>query len=132
MKHLITITLLTLLMSMGVMAEEDGKELYGCEYDFNGEIFKFALQREKDEGGDYFIFIQEYTSVEFILWEEEDILILGSPILNMLKRKQVVYRTIILDKETGKFNLVATAEPRMEEKNGIWALGDGQCEKLVS
>ena len=38
----------------------------------------------------------------------------------------------IVDKETGKFNLVATAEPRMEEKNGIWALGDGQCEKLVN
>ena len=103
MKHLIIITLLTLLMSMGAWAEEDGKEMYGCEYDFNGEIFKFALQREKDEGGYYFIYIQEYKSVEFILWEEEDILILGSPILNMLKRKQVVYRTIILDKETGKF-----------------------------
>jgi len=124
-------TLLTLLVSGSLWAEADEKEKYGCEYDFNGEIFKFVLQREKDEGGDYFLYIQEYNSIESILWEEEDILILGSPIQGLLKRNQVVYRTIILDKESGKYNLVATAEPSMEEfEDGIWASGDGQCKKL--
>ena len=129
MKKLIILT--SLIISTSLWAEADKKEKYGCEYDFNGEIFKFVLQREKDESGDYFLYIQEYNSIEFILWEDEDILILGSPIQGLLKRNQVVYRTIILDKESGKYNLVATAEPSMEEfEDGIWASGDGQCKKL--
>ena len=107
--------------------QKDIKDTYICEYEFNNEIFRFVLQRDENS----FLNVQGYESKESILWEEEDILILGGPIQDMLEKNQLIYRTITLDKESGKFNTVATAEPGMEEyEDGIWALVNGSCEKL--
>lgn len=107
--------------------KKDMKDTYSCEYEFNNEIFRFVLKRVENS----FLNVQGYESEESILWEEEDILILGSPIQDKLENNQLIYRTITLDKESGKFNTVAVAEPNMKEyEDGIWSLVNGQCEKL--
>ena len=106
---------------------EKVKDTFICDYEFNNEIFRFILQRE----GKSFLNIQQYLSRETILWEEGNVLIIGNPIQDMLKKNQLIYRTITLDKESGNFNVVATAEPEMDEyEDSIWALVKGQCDRL--
>jgi hypothetical protein len=107
--------------------KEKVKDTYICDYEFNSEIFRFILQRDDK----FFLNVQQYQSKDNILWEDGNVLIIGNPIQDMLKKNQLIYRTITLDKESGKFNVVATAEPEMDEyDDSIWALVNGQCEKL--
>ena len=128
-RSFLSLSILLILFAGGVWGEK--KESYGCEYEFNGEMFRFVLQRIDDpEDGEFFFYIQEFKSVEFILLEDESRLVLGNPIMDLYDRGELVYRTLILDKENLEFNVLVAAEPKVEADFGIWSASEGQCEIL--
>jgi hypothetical protein len=104
---------------------ESKAQNYKCEYKFNDDVFELTLNKATEYS---YEFTMNFTSEEFILFENEDYLILGNPLA--VSDKEIVYRNIFLDKKNKLISLTSVIEPKYYSSypRGVWGDALGRCE----
>ena len=100
-------------------------QTYKCEYEFDEDIFELTLNKVTEYSYEV---VMNFTSKEYILFENEDYLILGNPMA--VNDKEIVYRNIFLDKKNKLISLTSVIEPKFYESytRGVWGGAIGRCD----
>lgn len=104
---------------------ESKAQNYKCEYKFLDDVFEFNLNKATEYS---YEFTMNSTTEEFILFENEDYLILGNP--KTVRNNRLVYRNIFLDKKNKLISLTSVIEPQYNNfyPNNVWGDASGRCD----
>ena len=122
MKKLFGIIILGLFLNITSYAHSQD---YNCTYTFDGELFSLKLIKKNEYT---YIFKQTiFETDEYILGENNEILMLGNPLY--IEGKKNAFRVIFVDKVNKLFSITTLIEPNMREKYqiGVWGDATGVC-----